>query len=210
MIDDLELAQLLCTRICHDLAGPVGAVSAGIELLEDEGDPAFLGETVALLHHSASASSAKLKFLRAALGASSRATDGSVRGLVSGWIEAVAGQNVKLDWNEYAPALAGDPEAARILLNLAATGVDCVNGAGSLIIEVRQGATAFGFTATVRGDRAALSDDLRSALEGRRDGLTPCTAQAYLLHRLATDRGGLSIDEKPGEVRLGLHPPIAA
>ena len=42
---DLELAQLLCTRLCHDLAGSIGAVAAGVELIGgdhtqiDGGDP---------------------------------------------------------------------------------------------------------------------------------------------------------------------------
>ncbi len=62
---ELELAQLLCTRLCHDLAGPVGAVAAGVELIG--GDPAQADlETLGLIGNSSAAASLKLKFMRAA------------------------------------------------------------------------------------------------------------------------------------------------
>ena len=65
--DPLLLAQLLCTRLCHDLAGPVGAVAAGVELTA--GDPSQVdAETLGLIGNSSAAATRKLKFLRAALG----------------------------------------------------------------------------------------------------------------------------------------------
>src|SRR5262245_45703687 len=71
---ELELAQLLCTRLCHDLAGPIGAVAAGVELIGTDpqaADP----ETLGLIGTSSAAASFKLKFLRAVLG-----TDNSANG----------------------------------------------------------------------------------------------------------------------------------
>ena len=35
----LDLASLLCSRLCHDMLSPVGALSNGLELLRDEKDP---------------------------------------------------------------------------------------------------------------------------------------------------------------------------
>ena len=35
----VDLASLLCSRLCHDLMSPVGALNNGIELLADEHDP---------------------------------------------------------------------------------------------------------------------------------------------------------------------------
>jgi len=35
---ELQLAPLLCARLCHDLAGPFGAVNNGAELLNDDGE----------------------------------------------------------------------------------------------------------------------------------------------------------------------------
>ena len=33
---DLKVLELLSSRLCHDLISPIGAVSNGLELLEDE------------------------------------------------------------------------------------------------------------------------------------------------------------------------------
>ena len=33
--DMLELAALLCSRVCHDLISPVGAIVNGLEVLDD-------------------------------------------------------------------------------------------------------------------------------------------------------------------------------
>src|SRR5687768_9337710 len=35
-LDSLDLAALLCSRVCHDVISPVGAIVNGLEVLEDE------------------------------------------------------------------------------------------------------------------------------------------------------------------------------
>src|SRR3546814_19187744 len=64
-----EFASLLCSRLCHDLLSPVGALNNGIELLSDEHDPEMRARCLALLGESARASANKLKFLPLAFGA---------------------------------------------------------------------------------------------------------------------------------------------
>jgi histidine phosphotransferase ChpT len=65
----LELASLLCSRLCHDMLSPVGALSNGLELLADEKDPEMRRRCFELLEQSARASADKLKFFRLAFGA---------------------------------------------------------------------------------------------------------------------------------------------
>ncbi len=60
-----DLAALLCSRICHDLISPVGAVSNGVELLEGGVDP----EIASLLNDSARTALAALGYFRVAFGA---------------------------------------------------------------------------------------------------------------------------------------------
>ena len=64
-----EFASLLCSRLCHDLLSPVGALNNGIELLADEHDPEMRARCLDLLGESARASANKLKFFRLAFGA---------------------------------------------------------------------------------------------------------------------------------------------
>ena len=65
----LDLASLLCSRLCHDLMSPVGALNNGIELLSDETDPEMREKCLELLGDSARATANKLKFFRLAFGA---------------------------------------------------------------------------------------------------------------------------------------------
>ena len=65
---EVDLATDLCTRLCHDLAGSVGAVVAGAELIEDEEDPVQIRETASLLMQAAESVAVRLRFLRLAFG----------------------------------------------------------------------------------------------------------------------------------------------
>src|SRR6185312_9911541 len=68
-VNSLDLASLLCSRLCHDLMSPVGALNNGIELLADETDPDMREKCLELLGDSARATANKLKFFRLAFGA---------------------------------------------------------------------------------------------------------------------------------------------
>src|SRR4051812_45035105 len=68
-MNPVDFASLLCSRLCHDLMSPVGALNNGIELLADETDPDMREKCLELLADSARASANKLKFFRLAFGA---------------------------------------------------------------------------------------------------------------------------------------------
>ena len=65
----VDLASLLCSRLCHDLLSPVGAMTNGLELLAEEKDPEMRKRCMELLEQSARTSADKLKFFRLAFGA---------------------------------------------------------------------------------------------------------------------------------------------
>jgi len=64
---DLRVTELLASRLCHDLIGPVSAIANGVELLADE-DPSFIGDAVALVGESARKVNRRLQFFRFAYG----------------------------------------------------------------------------------------------------------------------------------------------
>ena len=68
-IDPVDFASLLCSRLCHDLLSPIGALNNGLELLADETDPKMRERCMELMAESARTSAAKLKFFRLAFGA---------------------------------------------------------------------------------------------------------------------------------------------
>jgi len=73
--EDLDLVALICSRLCHDLAGSIGAVNNGVELLAEETDAAMREEAIGLVAQSASDAARRLSFFRMALGASGGAGD---------------------------------------------------------------------------------------------------------------------------------------
>lgn len=68
--DDLDLVALISSRLCHDLAGSIGAINNGVELLAEETDPAMRDEAFGLIAQSAGDAARRLAFFRFALGAS--------------------------------------------------------------------------------------------------------------------------------------------
>src|ERR1700739_3602549 len=96
----MDPAALLCSRVCHDVISPVGAIVNGLEVLEDEKDPAMREVAIELIKKSAASASARLQFCRLAFGAA-----GSVGASVdTGDAEAVtrgliANDRTTLAWN---------------------------------------------------------------------------------------------------------------
>src|ERR1700760_2931379 len=98
-MNEIEFAALLVSRVCHDLVGPLGAVVNGMEVLEDERDPAMRADAIKLVTMSADQALARIQFMRIAFGAAGSAGAeldlGEIGRLVTGLLE---GGKVTLDW----------------------------------------------------------------------------------------------------------------
>jgi histidine phosphotransferase ChpT len=199
--DPLALAQLLCTRLCHDLAGPIGAVAAGVELTA--GDPSQVdAETLGLIGNSSAAASRKLKFLRAALGvpAAHAGAVGDLRSLVAGFLEATAGRGgpAALRWPSDAAVAAlaarhGDL-APQLVLNLCLLAHEAQPACRTLTLSLGDGEAAIRVSAEGEAARAAAwRPDIAAAIAG--EGVANAkTVHAHFLHKLATRaRGRLAL-----------------
>ena len=130
----LDLASLLCSRLCHDLLSPVGALSNGLELLADEKDPGMRQKCFELLEQSAKISTDKLRFFRLAFGAAGGFGDMVPIAEPKGLIDALVGNNGRITANW---SLAGDTlpkPAVKVLLNLALIAIDALVRGGTLDI----------------------------------------------------------------------------
>src|SRR6187397_3127841 len=98
--DTLELAALLCSRVCHDLISPVGAIVNGLEVLDDNPKPEDREFALDLIRKSARTASARLQFCRLAFGAAGSANAqidlGNAQVMARGFIED---DTTKLIWN---------------------------------------------------------------------------------------------------------------
>ncbi|OYW45608.1 MAG: histidine phosphotransferase [Sphingomonadales bacterium 32-68-7] len=192
MTSSTDLAALLCSRLCHDLLSPIGALSNGLELLADEKDPDMRQRCFELLEQSARISADKLKFFRLAFGAAggfgeavpAREPQALIEGLVAG------NERVALEW-AVAEATLPKP-AVKVLLNLAAIGLDALIRGGTLSIGAEARGGAIELAVRAGGPRVAFDATIGKALDGSlaQHELTGRTAPAHMIHLLAEELGG--------------------
>ena len=192
MTSSTDLAALLCSRLCHDLLSPVGALSNGLELLRDERDAEMRHRCMELLEQSARISADKLKFFRLAYGAAGGFGDSVPVEEPRELVEALVGGNgrIALGWavsNQMLPKA-----AVKVLLNLAAIGIDALPRGGELQVggEQRGGATEIAVRAA--GAKIAFDPTIGQALDGTLavSELSGRTAPAHLIRLIAEEHGG--------------------
>lgn len=188
----LDLASLLCSRLCHDMLSPVGALSNGLELLVEEKDPEMRQRCFELLEQSAKASADKLKFFRLAFGAAGGFGDSVPVNEARALIDALAGSNgrVAVNWMFGVDALA--KPAVKTLLNLALIGLDALVRGGTLDIGAEVNGGAIEIVVRAAGQRVAFDPAVGQALEGTlpMSELSSKTAPAAMVQQLAASAGG--------------------
>lgn len=201
----IDLASLLCSRLCHDLLSPVGALNNGLELMADEQDPEMREKCLELLNESARASANKLKFFRLAFGAGggfgdqidTREARAALEGLFS------ADGRLELGW------LVEDDElpkgAVKLLLNLALIAGDALVRGGRLDVGAERSGGGLELVIRAEGPRILLDPALRETIaKGSFDGaVEPRAAGAWLAHALAGQSGGeIRLSDPADEVLL--------
>jgi histidine phosphotransferase ChpT len=157
-IGALDLAALLCSRVCHDLISPVGAIVNGLEVLEEDKDEETRTFALDLIKKSAGAASAKLQFCRLAFGAAGSAgaqielgdAEKAVRGLLDDG-------KTTLVWN--LPRELVPKNRAKLLLNMLLVAAGAIPRGGTLTADpVDNGfrITASGLNARVTAATAEL------------------------------------------------------
>jgi histidine phosphotransferase ChpT len=188
----LDLASLLCSRLCHDMLSPIGALNNGIELITEEKDPEMRKRCFELLEQSAKISADKLKFFRLAFGAAGGYGDMVPVEEPRNAVDALAGNNgrIEVKWSFSGDSL--PKPAVKVLLNLALIGIEALVRGGTLEIgaELKDGTSEIAVRAA--GSRIAFDDTVGQALAGtlHPSELSSRTAPAAMIHQLAASMGG--------------------
>lgn len=186
-ISDLDLAALLCSRVCHDVISPVGAIANGLELFDDpEMDAETRATALEMVRSSAKTAGAKLKFCRIAFGAAGTAgahIDLTEAGEVARAF--VGDEKVKLDWQ--APRENRPKQQVKLLLNMLLLAIAGIPRGGVVTV------VAVGDHLSVRasGERAKISEPLAEVLAGTADlaMLDARLVQPYYSKQLAHSAG---------------------
>jgi len=199
----VELASLLCSRLCHDLLSPVGALNNGIELLADEQDPEMRERCLELLAESARASANKLKFFRLAFGAGGGFGDEIDTHEANAALEGLYGadKRVELGWMVADDKL--PKGAVKLLLNLAMIAGDALVRGGLLDVGAERRDGALEMVIRAEGPRILLDPKLRETIAKGNSGgeVEPRAAGAWLAHALAEEaRGTIQLSDPADEV----------
>ena len=171
----VDLASLLCSRLCHDLMSPIGALNNGIELLAD----------------SALATANKLKFFRLAFGAGGGFGDEIDTGEAQAALEGLFGAEGKIELGWVVEDEKLPKGAIRLLLNLALLAGDALVRGGRLDVGAERSSGAIELAVRAEGPRILLDPVLRETLATGGSGtIEPRAAGAWLAHSLAAEGGG--------------------
>jgi len=168
-IEALDLAALLCSRVCHDLISPVGAIVNGIEVLEEEKDEATKEFALDLIKRSAATASAKLQFCRIAFGAAGSAGAqidlGDAEKIARGFLED---DKTKIAWNVPRALLAKN--LVKLLLNMLVIAGQAIPRGGKITVDPIGEGDSIGFKVSATGVNAKIPPAVPSLLTGELSG----------------------------------------
>jgi histidine phosphotransferase ChpT len=186
-VDDVTLASLLVSRICHDLVAPAGAVNNGLELLRDElPDGADLA-SMDLLEFSANETLHRLLFFRLAFGAAGGlGVKIPVADAKTAAMRFFDGRKVGLDWPSQSLQDLPQP-IIKLLLNMILLVAESMPRGGDVGVEISTEA----LKVTGAGVGAALAPDRQDALAGKtpEDQVNAQVIQAFYAGELARNTG---------------------
>ena len=201
---DHRMAQLLVSRVCHDLAGGISAISTGTELIAEEAS-AFDAEALNVIAMSAKQSADRLSFYRVAFGLGGGENDTITTNELKVLCENFLTTNrLSVDWGAENSRIG--LMAAKLLLNLCLLGAEALPRGGIVRVDITEIGGRLGFAVSARGQGVGLKPDLAAAIDLKFDvqNLTARTVNGYFSAVLAQSLGGeLEILPPEGdEIRL--------
>lgn len=170
-LDSLDLAALLCSRVCHDVISPVGAIVNGLEVLEDESEESMREFALDLIRKSARQASARLQFARLAFGAAGSAGSSidlsDAEQVAKGFFQD---DKIRLSWS--APRILLPKNRVKLLLNLLITAMNAIPRGGELNVVVTGDSEACSFVLTSKGLNSRIPTHAKELLAGNSENGT--------------------------------------
>jgi len=170
-LNALDLAALLCSRVCHDLISPIGAIVNGLEVLAEEKDEETKTFAMDLVKKSAGTASAKLQFCRIAFGAAGSAGAqidlGDAATIARGFFED---DKTRLAWN--LPRALMAKNRVKLLLNMLLIAGQAIPRGGNLTVDPIGSDESMGFKITAAGANARVPPAVPALLAGDAGGET--------------------------------------
>jgi histidine phosphotransferase ChpT len=172
MIGPLHLAELLCSRLCHDLSGLLGSLVGVLEIAREEQAES---ETLAVAEDTAVELTQRLRLLRAAWGQDSEPVD--VSQLQTFAESLLASRRVRLELFGMEPDAEFTPGAGRLLLNILLLAAESLPSGGIVALS---GSPTSNVVVTIAGPRAAWPPGLGACLADETAAWAPAITARHL------------------------------
>lgn len=162
---DLAVLELACSRLCHDLVGPVGAATNGLELLR-EVSANQNEEILDMTDESARTAWRRLEFFRVAFGyggGRSGWSQSELRSLAAGMLKDT---RVTLNWPDRGDATLVEGRGGKLILNLVILIAEAMPRGGEVAVEVKSGGSGLQVAVEGQGPGAAMNDRVYAAVRG--------------------------------------------
>jgi histidine phosphotransferase ChpT len=198
VVSSTELAAQLAARMCHDFISPAGAITSGLDLLEDPSASDMREEAMGLIQSSARKLVELLAFCRVAFGASASAESFDTRALETLTRGVFAHVRPELIWSVALPSV--NKAAARAMLNMAQLAGSALPTGGAATVTATIEGDHIRVQVEARSQRVRLRPEVVSGLKGERleGGLSGQWIQAFYLSALVREAGGV-LDHQIGE-----------
>lgn len=161
-----RVSELLCSKLCHDLIGPVSAINNGLEFVTAE-ETSMLDDAVSLIGKSAALAAERLAYFRIAFGASGKENTLKMA-VIRQLAESLWSEN-RLDFSWEGSGASGDIDVSqrfgKLILNLALLSTDCLPKRGQIDTTITVGSDKPSVLIHLQGEKCMLRDDIRTGLE---------------------------------------------
>jgi histidine phosphotransferase ChpT len=190
--DSLELAALLCSRVCHDLISPVGAIVNGLEVLDDNPKPDDREFALDLIRKSAKTASARLQFCRLAFGAAgssgAKIDLGDALNMAKGHLED---GKTTIAWN--LPRVLLPKNRVKLLLNMLVIAQQTIPRGGTLTVDPVGDGDTMSFRVTTAGLNARIPQNIADLLSASSTATVDAHAVQPYYTRLLAQACGLAV-----------------
>lgn len=162
----MDLAALLCSRVCHDVISPVGAIANGIELLDEGADEETSEIAMDLIRSSAKNASARLQFARIAFGAAGSAGAHIDTGDAESVARSFFDNEKKTDIEWYGERALMAKNQVKLLLNLVLIGLSAIPRGGLVKVEIEDPNGSPKFRVTSSGVKGRVPPAFLDLLNG--------------------------------------------
>jgi histidine phosphotransferase ChpT len=183
---DMELAQLILAKFCHDIAGSLGAIGGSIEYLEHDNEE-MRKKATKLIHDGSSQAISRLKFFRCAYGFSDNSGESNLEEIEELASELLEAHKIILAFHKptnHAPEVFICINTGRLLLCMIFIGSMALLHGGTIDVLIEKQSNTKKITIKASGQRIKIDEERYNVLCGEADATKPSVRNVHYYYTM--------------------------